>query len=1085
MVKKKLVFSFLALCSFLSLSALSGNTKEEVKPRDTKVIVELKESEDESVNDQITETFIQSLPNYIGFNYRIDSTLTELGNYVILSINSDDLDILKDHPLVEVAKEEVYYTTASVEDNETYAGVKEFNPDLDPDVAPDKNYSIDEMKVNTDGNRGKGTLIAVLDNSFQLNHEAFAALDSSLVKYSESEMNDLVSQEGFIAKGDTYYNSKIPFYYDYNDMDNDPLNPTEYHGNHVASIAAANGTYEGIAPNAQLALMKVFGPSGAADSVILKALNDCVKLGVDVINMSLGFANLDEPEERSEEDGKEESLYTSSFRAIQKLHEKGITVSISAGNEGRGNYIKDNEQTNDYGSYYNIAYDNVEPGILGSYANSAYGSIVASGRVTGDSSIKDSASYKQKVSGFSNEGATYDLLLNPDIITPGESIYGAITYDVNDPKAQKYDYLDGTSMAAPNYAGAVASLISDGDYSTEEERVEYMKTLEQRIQSTADPYEQPIVGGYYSPRKQGAGVPNITDALETEVYLEGVREKAKIELKNNDDIKNGHIKFEVTTHNESTSNVTYKATLYVQAPSKASHDDENNKVLSLFDTTIDTYELEDNIVIAPGEGTFEVDYQIDSAAKEYLSDFTSGTYLEGYLVLTPVTSGAVTLSIPYMGYYGDYASASPVEVFNFEKDENTVYSSDLLNSAYKANLSLPYVDFSSSIYGNEDGFSGVINQVVGGRNNLSQYGSEILYDEGKIVVGVDGLSSNIIIQQLVVRSVIDNKVEIIDSTGTVVDDFKLASYSEEETYNMNNGRLFKSMIQTLTGSGLESPKAYLTIKFRDANNTLVYPAGEYTLRFTYDLAAGSTVTKDYKLEVRDASATSPFIEEKTLDADTIENASTLRIDLEDNVTSVKANNNELEILSDDKGLYVSLDLNEYKSRKKVYLEVLNEFNLTTKQLFNLSDITKGLAVEHNELKNTYTPTIEETLLESGSGDINYRYKYDVVDARGNSAKLSNLTLVAKVPEGYSLLKEEITVKDGVSGKDLEFEVNENGYLRVSSTSQTVDISYLKAKADVNVPLIVGISVAAIVVIGAVVVVVIVVNKKKNKGSSNE
>lgn len=52
----------------------------------------------------------------------------------------------------------------------------------------------------------------------------------------------------------------------------------------------ADGTISGVAPQAQLVVMKVFGDksTGAAEDDILAALEDCVKLGVDAVNLSVG-----------------------------------------------------------------------------------------------------------------------------------------------------------------------------------------------------------------------------------------------------------------------------------------------------------------------------------------------------------------------------------------------------------------------------------------------------------------------------------------------------------------------------------------------------------------------------------------------------------------------------------------------------------------------------------------------------------------------------------------------------------------------------------------------------------------------------
>lgn len=94
-----------------------------------------------------------------------------------------------------------------------------------------------------------------------------------------------------LAGEDVYLNRKVPYAYDYADKDPDVLPINSEHGTHVAGIIAGkDDRITGVAPNAQLAIMKVFsdGSEGAKTSWILSAVDDCVNLGVDVINMSLG-----------------------------------------------------------------------------------------------------------------------------------------------------------------------------------------------------------------------------------------------------------------------------------------------------------------------------------------------------------------------------------------------------------------------------------------------------------------------------------------------------------------------------------------------------------------------------------------------------------------------------------------------------------------------------------------------------------------------------------------------------------------------------------------------------------------------------
>lgn len=75
----------------------------------------------------------------------------------------------------------------------------------------------------------------------------------------------------------------------------------ESHGMHVTGIVAGNSKeaaatgerFLGIAPEAQVMFMRVFANDvmGSAESLFIKAIEDAVALGADVINLSLGTAN--------------------------------------------------------------------------------------------------------------------------------------------------------------------------------------------------------------------------------------------------------------------------------------------------------------------------------------------------------------------------------------------------------------------------------------------------------------------------------------------------------------------------------------------------------------------------------------------------------------------------------------------------------------------------------------------------------------------------------------------------------------------------------------------------------------------------
>lgn len=134
-----------------------------------------------------------------------------------------------------------------------------------------------------------------------MSHEIFKAAPKS-PSLTKEKLQSMLEQYDFqveqiisgISVSDLYYSAKIPFQFDYGNRDKDGM-PSDKgsHGTHVASTAAGNtGVNEaamGVAPQAQIINMNVFKSTGGASySDILAALEDCILLGVDVANLSLG-----------------------------------------------------------------------------------------------------------------------------------------------------------------------------------------------------------------------------------------------------------------------------------------------------------------------------------------------------------------------------------------------------------------------------------------------------------------------------------------------------------------------------------------------------------------------------------------------------------------------------------------------------------------------------------------------------------------------------------------------------------------------------------------------------------------------------
>ncbi len=217
------------------------------------------------------------------------------------------------------------------------------------------------------GFTGAGTKIAIIDTGIDVDHPSFSEdgflyglkatarknyrsyksynlLTTKQIKNVLTRLNAYEMYAGLTAD-DLYVNAKIPFGFNYVDQNLD-LNHLiksngehDEHGSHVAGIAAANkyirqsnGRYStqefgvvGVAPDAQLMVMRVFGVNGGAyTDDYMAAIEDAILLGADSVNLSLGSANAGE--------SKASEAYINEI--FDKIAQSSTLVVISAGNSG-------------------------------------------------------------------------------------------------------------------------------------------------------------------------------------------------------------------------------------------------------------------------------------------------------------------------------------------------------------------------------------------------------------------------------------------------------------------------------------------------------------------------------------------------------------------------------------------------------------------------------------------------------------------------------------------------------------------------------------------------------------------------------
>lgn len=414
MVKIGLLATLISAMSVGVGATLSGNLQA-LPEKDTSLIVEVNQSLKGLSREEIIASqnaAIADITANATRNIQVETRYTVLNNAFVIRCNNEDVEAIKNVKSVKSITENKIHWKKVLNDDETYAVSAE------PVAANDSssNVSAETMNFPAETNQGEGTVIAILDNEFHFRgvherdsenpddtgdawlHETFSPIDTSTT-FVRWDWNKVKSFSGLNAKrdktkeageeGSLYFNSKVPFYYDYGGTtpvygdkaipDYDVHSEITYHGSHVASIAAGNAdSYKGLAPKAQLACMKVFTEykvdtigdklglstySGAYDQYILAALEDCIALKVDGINMSLG-SDLD--------DFDQDSI---TLRTLSRLADSNILTSIAAGNSGKASFSF-------AGAYGNWTKDMVETGILSSYANNEGVTTVASAQPT-------------------------------------------------------------------------------------------------------------------------------------------------------------------------------------------------------------------------------------------------------------------------------------------------------------------------------------------------------------------------------------------------------------------------------------------------------------------------------------------------------------------------------------------------------------------------------------------------------------------------------------------------------------------------------------------------------------------------------
>lgn len=678
-----------------------------------------------------------------------------------------------------------------VEDIANLSGVKAVYESTEyqrPEAQPEMKYSKELVQAQDAWKdykfKGEGMVVGVIDTGIDPSHKDMVLTNNTSGDITKSDVAALVADKS-IENG-KFFTAKVPFGYNYMDGNNEILDlgpEASMHGMHVAGTVGANGNeknggIKGVAPEAQLLALKVFGndplyPSTYGD-IYIKAIDDSIKLGADVINMSLGstagFVDSSNPEQKAVERATNNGILVSISAGNSDLfgsdyyypyaenQDYGLTGSPSTAIDSFGvasfendiitaksfNYQVDGTQTGS-GIYMlandadpqdlpNASYEVVDAGLgkpadfkdkkmAGKFALVSRGEIdfvekglaaqeagaigvIIYNNTTGtlsmasdlsieipylsalqedglamkaqlDAGKKVSVSFdgefleiqnpsKGQMSDFTSWGPTPNLDFKPEITAPGGNIFSTLNED-------GYGLMSGTSMAAPHVSGGTALMFQR----IEElglkgrERVQFAKNL---MMNTADPVEF-AKGEYVSPRRQGAGLMQLHDALSTDLMLTNkATGDAKVALK---EIANGKFTFTLEAQNFSEKEASYEVDVNVQtdiATEMAGPDITAPNITGASVVTDKVAVTAPETITVPANGIKEIKVTVDVSAlkgmKEYAA-FTNGFFVDGFVTLTDANedvTGNTQVVVPYFGFNGGWDDASIFDDFAWDAD---------------------------------------------------------------------------------------------------------------------------------------------------------------------------------------------------------------------------------------------------------------------------------------------------------------------------------------------------------------------------------------------------------------------------------
>lgn len=405
----------------------------------------------------------------------------------------------------------------------------------------------------------------------------------------------------------------------------------------------------------------------------------------------------------------------------------------------------------------------------------------------------------ERMSDFSSWGPTPNLDFKPEITAPGGKILSTINNN-------KYTVYSGTSMATPYISGAVAlikqSLKSNNDIDIKDS--ELSKYIKNNMINTA----KVILDGNvpYSPRCQGGGLVQVDKAIKNKVIITNDEdENAAVSLREISRIK----KFNLTLTNYGDRDATYSI------HGKAVYTEQKDKPC---EQKIKGAKLEfpKKIITVKAHSTAKLKVKLTLPA-----NFEKNNFVEGFIGFHSKVKGIPSLSVPYIGFYGNWGESQNIDGPIWE------------NHRFKGS------GIASNLF--------FLNTLIGKVND--EKNEKMVVDPNEIAFSPDGdgFYDHAIPNLCIFRNLKELKIDILDKNKKFL---KTCGYKNNVQKSSECSEKGREMLVSLAWDG--------KIYDKKTGKNIIAPDGQYYMRVTSKAVAKNAKPQSFDMPIK-VDATKPEV----------------------------------------------------------------------------------------------------------------------------------------------------------------------------------------------------------------------------------